>query len=685
MNEKKIIIKEYKIFRGKLYGLKQSTALLLLANSYGVNSELKVVLNMLLELFEINDKVETEKEFSKYILNMINYIQRDLKIPILCDGKVIYDKKVLNENKILLALPYSSLKALELSFNFIIQAINYLLEVFEDNKKFLERYEILRTNYRDLKNKLMPFALDGINSIRLLSASYKNDIEFKHLVGTTYSYGLGKNSCWMDSTFTNKTSCLGVVISKDKTFTNKVLKDAGFPVPKQFTVNSQNEVFQLLKSELKYPIVIKPTNQDGGLGVFAGLKDKENIKKAFIEASKYSKTIIVEEHIDGLDYRMTVFKGKLIKANLRMPGGVTGDGKHTILELIELAQEHPQIKRRSKEKKGKILSLDEEAISLLKESNLDENRVLEKDKFVQLRRKSNAYTGGLTTLIEHKDIHPDNIDLVERIAKTLDLDIVGIDLLIPDISSSWISSKAAICEVNAQPQVGNSDTPEIYEDILKQLVIKNGKIKIAYYLSDEKGDIKNIDKLFKLENGIGISSYLGNFIGKRQLTLPNNDFYSYSSSMVHDKNIDKALVCTSMKELIQTGFPHNSCDLLIIDNIDMKLYKDDFIKDALFSHVKLFLVNADDIDVLNLTKDISVDRKIFFSKNRNSKEILEHIGKEGKSFYLVKEDSNLYLENEKKELIEEFNKDQEINKFSLIYYSTKYIFENSLKMEIYGK
>lgn len=655
MNKKKIIIKEYKVFRGKLYGLKQSTALLLLSNSYGTNSELKVVLNMLLELFEINDKIETKKEFSKYILNMINYIQRDLKIPILCAGNVVYDKKVLNENKILLALPYSSLKALELSFNFIIQAINYLLEVSEDKKTFIQRYEILKTNYCDLKNKLMPFALDGINAIRLLSAAYKNNIEFKHLVGTTYSYGLGKNSCWMDSTFTNKTSCLGVVISKDKTFTNKVLKDAGFPVPKQFTVNSQNEVFKLLKSELNYPIVIKPTNQDGGLGVFAGLKDKENIKKAFNEASRYSKSIIVEENIDGLDYRMTVFKGKLIKTILRMPGGVIGDGKHNILELIELAQKHPQIKRRSKEKKEKILSLDEEAISLLKECNLDENKVLEKDRFVQLRRKSNAYTGGLTTLIEHKDIHPDNIDLVERIAKTLDLDIVGIDLLIPDISSSWISSKAAICEVNAQPQVGNSDTPEIYEDILKQLVTNNGEIEILYYISDSKDDIKGIDKLFKSKDSIGISSRLGNFLGQRQLALPNNDFYSHSSSIIHDKSIDKALVCASMKDLVQTGFPHNSCDLVIIDNIDMKLYKEEFIKDALFPHVKIFLVNADNKDALNLTKDIAMDKKILFSTNQNSK---------------------LYFE---KKLIKEFKKNQMDSKSDLIYYSIKYIFKNILK------
>ena len=47
------------------------------------------------------------------------------------------------------------------------------------------------------------------------------------------------------------------------------------------------------------------------------------------------------------------------------------------------------------------------------------------------------------------------------------LDVVGIDLLSTDLSQPWHSNGTAICEVNAQPQLGYSD-PDFYWRFLKR-------------------------------------------------------------------------------------------------------------------------------------------------------------------------------------------------------------------------
>ena len=52
----------------------------------------------------------------------------------------------------------------------------------------------------------------------------------------------------------------------------------------------------------------------------------------------------------------------------------------------------------------------------------------------------------------------------------LRLDVAGVDLIAPDIATSWRKSEAIICEVNAQPQIGVRNSPEIYQTLLRDLV-----------------------------------------------------------------------------------------------------------------------------------------------------------------------------------------------------------------------
>jgi cyanophycin synthetase len=94
---------------------------------------------------------------------------------------------------------------------------------------------------------------------------------------------------------------------------------------------------------------------------------------------------------------------------------------------------------------------------------------------------SGGHTRGVTV-----EFHPDNARLCEQVAKLLRLDIVGIDLLIPDHLRSWCEGGAAICEVNAQPQMGLT-YPEIYENLFNAFLDGQGRIPVGLVLTDNPG------------------------------------------------------------------------------------------------------------------------------------------------------------------------------------------------------
>jgi cyanophycin synthetase len=50
---------------------------------------------------------------------------------------------------------------------------------------------------------------------------------------------------------------------------------------------------------------------------------------------------LVEELFKGKNYRVLVVGGKMVAASERVPYGVTGDGKHTVNELIAIENQNP--------------------------------------------------------------------------------------------------------------------------------------------------------------------------------------------------------------------------------------------------------------------------------------------------------------------------------------------------------
>lgn len=260
----------------------------------------------------------------------------------------------------------------------------------------------------------------------------------------------GKKSYWvshLNGFFNPKVSCS---LALYKNLTHQILRSTKLPVP-QFT--QINQVKQIDQIKIRGPWVIKPVNQTMGRDVFIKIKDKKELQKIAKWLFKKYHSLIVEEFINGQDYRLLILDGKLIGAVKRIPARLKGDGKHNIRQLINLSNQN---QRRIKAKKLapflKKIKIDLPMKKYLAQKNLNLNSIPPKNKIVQLRQNANFSAGG-----EVEDatetIHPDNIKIAAKAIKSLGLVLGGVDIISPDISQPLTRNKGKIIEINAIPSL----------------------------------------------------------------------------------------------------------------------------------------------------------------------------------------------------------------------------------------
>jgi len=485
-------------------------------------------------------------------------LQLDHGVPIF-DRAVIEAVRTDNQSdggeEFRLFIPYAQLNLTHQVLTWIIGAVNaFLAANRRPDESVLKQ---LDEGMNPLKSGLRRNAVTGTNILHFLEAAHIGGIPWQHLQGGVYCFGLGANSRWLYSTITDQTSSQSVSFAKSKVATATILAKVCLPAPRHFLVRSEKAAVEAAQ-RLGYPVVVKPSDQDQGTGVFAGLNSERSLLRAYRAALETSTNLLVEKHQHGEDYRFTVLHGNVIKIMHRKPGQVTGDGRKSVAELVALAQlgeNHQRALRRT----GKVrLELDDEALDLLEEQELTPESIPHSQQVVVLRRKSNISSGGTHDLVDLATVHPDNLDLAVRAASALGLDIAGIDIIMPDARESWLATSAIICEVNAQPQIGYSGTPDIYRFILGELLQGDGKIPVHLLVAEspeEAGVIARVEELMSEWGCNAVSTSKGFWInGRQQGWNPANSFLSAQAMVLH-KEAKAALMVLSPTDVIRYGLP----------------------------------------------------------------------------------------------------------------------------------
>ncbi|MBI4232203.1 glutamate--cysteine ligase [Candidatus Peregrinibacteria bacterium] len=261
------------------------------------------------------------------------------------------------------------------------------------------------------------------------------------------------------ATKTSRDSYITYLIMENKEVSKQVLSENGISVPKGGFFESQEKALAAYGDFSKIKIAVKPTLTNFGIGIsFVEPGKPEAYAAAVKEAFKHGETVIVEEFIEGEEYRFLVINYKTLSVLNRIPANVTGDAKHTISQLIDIKNADPKFYKFFNDytlKKG------EAEKAYLKSQGLSMSSVPKKGQRVFTRRNSNVATGG--DPIDMTDLIPQKFkEIAERAARTVEARICGVDMVIrEDAQGAQSESKNdySILEINYNPALQMHEFP----------------------------------------------------------------------------------------------------------------------------------------------------------------------------------------------------------------------------------
>lgn len=274
-------------------------------------------------------------------------------------------------------------------------------------------------------------------------------------------------------------------IARDKAYTRFFLQEMDFPIPRGRSFLSPKwakalgisdrglrEAWLFAKS-LGKPVYVKPNSLSRGVGVCKA-RTRSEFMRAGRQAARQDKVFLVEEAVDGRDYRLVILDGRVISAYERLPFSVIGDGYSSIDELIYSKEQHFAAD-------GRPTYIDKDDFRLIwsiAEQGFTRNDVLPNGLTIQLLPISNLSAGG-TSIDVTSDVHPEFAALACNVARSLGLRFAGVDLITnTPISKPPMQGQHWLIEVNSAPgldhyaRMGNEQqlvVEDLYYEVIRSM------------------------------------------------------------------------------------------------------------------------------------------------------------------------------------------------------------------------
>ncbi|MDJ0662817.1 MAG: cyanophycin synthetase [Crocosphaera sp.] len=390
--------------------------------------------------------------------------------------------------------------------------------------------------------------------------------------------GYGVHQKRIQATLSDYSGILAVELACDKEGTKTILQDAGVPVPKGTTIQFFEELESAIADVGGYPIVLKPLDGNHGRGITIDINSWEDAEEAYDLASKESKTrtVIVERFYKGSDHRLLVINGKLVAVAERVPAHVVGDDQHTIEELIEITN---QDSRRGEGHDNVLtkIKVDKTALAILEKQGLRLENILNKGEIAYLRATANLSTGGIA-IDRTDDIHPENLWIAERVAKIIGLDIMGIDVVTPDITKPLKEVDGVIVEVNAAPGFRMHVAPSqglsrnVAAPVMDMLFPPDTPSRVpivAITGTNGKTTTTRLTAHIYRQTGkvVGYTSTDGVYIGEYLVEKGDNTGPFSAAMILKDPTVEVAVLESARGGILRSGLAFDSCDVGIVLNV----------------------------------------------------------------------------------------------------------------------
>lgn len=387
--------------------------------------------------------------------------------------------------------------------------------------------------------------------------------------------GYGINQRRVQATIASTTSSIAVEIACDKEETKNLLEAAEIPVPKGTIIYDEEDLERAVK-KIGYPIVLKPVNGNHGKGATTNILNWDDAIVAMQAAKKYSRGIICEKFITGRDHRALVINYKFVAAAIRTPAAVIGDGKHSIQKLIDIVNQDPR-RGYGHEKVLTSIKVDDFTMNILNDKGLTLESVLPAGEELWLKPTANLSTGGTATDITDL-VHPSNIFMFERIARIIGLDICGVDIMAPDLSTPITENGGAVLEVNAAPGFRMHLEPtdglprNVAEPVIDMLYPPGSSARIPIIAVAGTNGKTTTTRLIahivkQMGYKVGYTTTDGVYI-QNQLMMKGDCTGPVSAEFVlKDPTVDFAVLESARGGILRAGLGFHNCDIGIVTNV----------------------------------------------------------------------------------------------------------------------
>ncbi len=391
--------------------------------------------------------------------------------------------------------------------------------------------------------------------------------------GNLVQLGLGAQQRRIWTAETDRTGAIAEGIARDKDLTKQLLKAVGVPVPEGQVAASAEEAWAAAQ-DIGLPVVVKPSDGNHGRGVTLDLHERAHIEAAWAVADRHGSAVLVERHVAGHEHRLLVVAGRVVAAARGETAWVTGDGTHSVQALVDLQINSDPRRGTTEDHPLARLTLDDAGIaSDLARQGLSAAAVPERGRRVLIQRNGNV-------AIDCTDeVHPEVAHQVALAARTLGLDIAGIDVVAQDIGRPLHEQGATVVEVNAGPGLLMHLKPAIGQPrpvgraIVDHLFApgSDGRIPVVGIAgqADTATIARHLAWLLQLSGRqTGLACREGLYFGERRVVDGDATAGVLAQRLLINREIEAAVFQNDALSILEQGLVYDRCQVGVVTDLD---------------------------------------------------------------------------------------------------------------------
>jgi cyanophycin synthetase len=420
--------------------------------------------------------------------------------------------------------------------------------------------------------------------------------------GNLIQFGQGKKQRRIWTAETDQTSAIAEEIASDKDLTKSLLHCSGVPVPEGQLVNTAQEAWEAAQ-DIGLPVALKPHDGNHGRGVSLDLRTQKDVESAFALAQrKGNGRVIVEQFIPGNEHRFLVVGKRVIAVARGEAAWVTGNGHANIIDLVE-SQINTDPRRGTTE--------DAPLNALAPQNGAEIILELERQGFT-------AYsipTQGQAVLIQRNgnvafditdDVHPSVAAMACLAARTVGLDVAGVDIVLEDASKPLDQQRAAVIEVNASPGLLAHLKPAIGKPrAIGKAIVEHlfgseptGRIDLVGITGQKDAHLIARLLAWMLQTqgrSVGLACRDGLYLGQRLVDKRDSTGWNAGQNLLINHELDVAVFEHPPQAILDEGLAYDKCTVGVVTDVSgFEAFSEHYID----SLDKLYSVVRTQVDVI---------------------------------------------------------------------------------------